>query len=222
MIKRSAVGLLLLLAAACGGKSTPASTATAKPKVSRPPVSGGQVNRPVTGSYTYTLSTISGAALPAGMERIEALTISGDIYTSVISDNKNSNHVTFYRRWTAAGELLESSDAVANASERKCIYRPPIKVIPIPLKTGKLARQAWQSPDLACSGTTDLNVLGPASVSDAKGKTWSTWKVEEVTTSGGGTSTQLHWFSPELGVDIRDQSSSPGQSTLSVLRDYPV
>jgi hypothetical protein len=217
--KRIGVALLLLIAAACGGK-TPSPKASATPAPSRPPVAPGQSNRPLAGSYTYTLSSTKGPAVPQGMQRLETVTISGDRYTSVIGDNENANHVTFVRVWSSTGLTLVSSDAVAGTNERKCAYNPPIRLIPLPLKVEKLPRQTWSSPDLACSGTTDINVIGQETTTDGQGKSWSTWKIEEVTNSGG-TSTQTHWFSPDLGVDIRDQSASSAQTTLSVLRDHP-
>jgi len=217
--KRIVIALALLLAAACSGKSTPPK-ASSSPAATRPPVSDGQVNRPLAGVYVYTLSSVSGAALPPGLERIETVSISGNTYKSLITDNKNANQDTFFRLWTSSAVELAVSDAIVSGGERKCTYTPPIKVVPIPLKIGKLARQSWTSPDLACTGTTDINVISQETVADAKGTKWSTWKIQEVTSSGG-TSTQTHWFSPVLGADIRDQSTSPNESTLSVLSDYP-
>ena len=228
MRKFVAVVLLLLVAAACSKSAEkPKATASAvptaslRPKVSRPPVSAGSVNRPVAGVYVSTLTSLKGPALPSGMERIETITSSGkDVFQSIIGTNKNSNQVIYQRKWSATGVTLLSSDALANGGERKCEYQPPINLFPLPLKDGALEEQHWSDANLACSGTTQITVLGQDTTTDARGKKWSVWKIEEKTNSGGD-STQLHWFSPELGVDIRDQSTSPAQTTLSILRDYP-
>lgn len=221
MTRRVAVVVLLLFAAACSsGKPTPKASTT--PTATRPPVSAGQSNRPLSGVYVYTLTSEKGAKLPAGFERIETISSSGDTYTSAISTNEGPNHVTYTRAWSTSGMTLVTSDAVANGGEQKCAYNPPIQEISLPFKVEKLPRQNWAGgPNFGCSGSTDVNVLGLETVTDGRGTSWSTWKIQEVTNAGSGSSTQTHWFSPVLGVDVRDESASSSLTTMSVLKDYP-
>jgi len=215
--KRVALVALLVLAVACG-KAAPKTTPAAK----RPAVSAGESNRPVSGVYVYTLTSEKGAKLPTGFERIETISSSANTYTSAITSNQGPNHVTYTKAWSSDGLTLVASDITANGSELRCAYNPPIKEVPFPLKVEKLPRQNWAGgPNLNCSGSTDIDVVGQETAYDGRGKSWETWKIVEATTAGTGMSTQTHWFSPDLGVDVRDESASTSLTTMSVLKDYP-
>ncbi len=221
MTKRFAiVALLLTLAAACGGgKAKPSATVGSTPKATRETPPSGQANKPVVGRYVYELKALTGTKLPADFERIDDVTVNGDTVSISTSSNKSPNSVVFNRKFAADGITLVSSKTHTTDRDVPCDYKPPIKVVPFPLKAGTTPTQSWGDA-APCMGKTDVNVMGEEEVADAGGRKWKTWKIEERTTAGG-LSTQLHWFSPELGLDVRNQSTSPNQSTLSVLRDYP-
>jgi hypothetical protein len=208
--KRAAIALLLIFAAACSSKGSPKSS-----------LAPGAVNRPKAGVYVYTLTSTKGPTLPAGLERIETLSVSGDKYTSVISDNKNSNRVTYTRGWSSTGETLIAADVSTQTGGIQCAYNPPPRVLPIPLKVETLPRQTYSAPNLRCAGSKDIKVVGQETVKDGKGHSWSTYRIDERTNESSTSTTQIHWFSPELGADIRSESVSSSLTTLSVLTSHP-
>jgi hypothetical protein len=209
-MRRTAVVVSLIVAAACSSSGSPKSS-----------LAPGAVNRPKPGVYVYTLTSTKGPALPAGLERIETLSVSGNRYTSVISDNKNSNRVTYTRGWSSSGETLVAADVSTPTGSIQCAYHPPPRVLPLPLKIEKLPRQTYTAPNLSCAGSKDIDVVDKETVKDGKGHRWSTYRIDETTIESSTSTTQIHWFSPELGADIRSESVSKSLTTLSVLIDHP-
>jgi hypothetical protein len=228
MTKRFAVVLLaLLLAAACRGKSSPSSSpkasavATVKPQpaVSRPPVTGGAVNRPVAGLYKYLLSGMQGTNVPGGAEIDEQISVSGDIFTSRITNNENPNYSILERHWTASGVLLDRTEThLQGKAASICAFQPPIKVVPLPLTTETLPNQQWGNS--SCSGVTMIKVDGEVTTSDGNGKVWKVWKIEEKTQTPT-IDVQVHYFSPDLGVDVRDERNAQTGGTVTLLTAHP-
>ncbi len=229
-MKRVAVAVLLLLVAtACGSKSpskpstgsAPSASASAsvRPAVSRPPATGGSVNRPVAGTYSYLLSGMQGTNVPTGAQINETISISGDTFTSKITNNENPNYSVLVRQWTASGVLLKQTQThLQTKTAETCAFQPPIKVIPLPLAPATLPNQQWGSS--ACSGVTMIKVDGEQTTSDGNGKVWKTWKIEEKTQTPT-IDVQTHYFSPDLGVDVRDERSAQSGSTVTLLTNYP-
>jgi len=212
--KRVAVFVLLLLVAACSSNSSPKTTAG--PTMA--PVAAGHANRPHAGKYVYSLTGAQGTRVPAGTAITETISSSGDTYTSKITNNQNPNFTVLERKWSSSGVTLDRTEThLQGRPVTTCSFAPPLRVIPIPIKTGALPNQNWGTA--GCSGVTLITVDGQQQIQDGTGRSWTVWKIEEKTQTPT-MDIQTHYFSPQLGVDIRDERSAPS-STVILLTSYP-
>jgi hypothetical protein len=111
---------------------------------------------------------------------------------------------------------------VIGGRERRCTYNPPLEIIHSPIRVESFPRQETGA---LCRGTVDVTVLGRQSVRDANGRTWPTWVIEIASKNGSQTDQEKHWFSPELGRDIRSETATEKidvvDQTAQLLRSYP-
>jgi hypothetical protein len=118
--------------------------------------------------------------------------------------------------------LQLSNETFINDERHACVYDPPLEVLHNPMQVEDFSTQSTATPD--CRETVDVSVVGRDSVKDATGRAWSTWVVE-FSTERGATTEERHWFSPELGRDVRLETTTSGGGTVNqtaqLLKSYP-
>jgi hypothetical protein len=116
-----------------------------------------------------------------------------------------------------------SNETVIGGNRRACSYDPPIEIMHIPIRVEEFREQESGGP--GCEATNAVNVVGREDTEDATGKTWSTWVIERQILSGDRTDEERHWFSPDLGHDVRvetvTESGGRRTETAQLLRSYP-
>jgi hypothetical protein len=211
----------LLLAASCGGGKAASTASPATTGPSRTTPADGRANEPVPGDYVYDLSGRKGTQAPTGTEITETISAEGKIFNSDIRNNRVSSEVKLVRRWENDGIYLTSTVQTVNGQSRTCTFTHPIKLIPLPFKAGKLAEQ--KTTDRGCEGVHNIDVQERTTTADATGRKWTVWKIveSEANLQGIELDQQTHFFSPDLGVDVRTWSDSKASSSQSLLKTYP-
>jgi hypothetical protein len=108
-------------------------------------------------------------------------------------------------RWEPGRVRLVSTVVqLAGLANYACTYNPPPEVLHIPPAPETFPQQSFSGD---CSGTADVTVSGPETVT-AAGRAWRTWKVHatsRITTASGftGTIDTTTWLAPELGQPVR-------------------
>ena len=231
MKKLWAVLVVFVLLAACSSKEPP-------PEPTQPPTpcqaNGGEnqtddpdasspVERPRAGDYVYDFCGLGETRIGDGTQLTEHIAVEGDIYIVDVTNNRNKNTRRYRLRWEEGRVVQLSNVTNIGGSPRGCAYEPPIENIPIPLKVHDLPPQTTGNG--ACEQTLDISVVGRATVEDATGKKWATWIIDYEAESGSRTDQERHWLSPELGHDVRVETTSQSQGnttqTAQLLRSYP-
>ncbi|MEX0874729.1 MAG: hypothetical protein WD646_09075 [Actinomycetota bacterium] len=211
---------LLLVVSACGNDPVDPGT----PAPDRTPGSGtmptappeGGVNRPQTGLYVYELTSTGETEVPAGTKITIDVSADGDLFTTLQTNNRNSNTAAVKEQWDANRVLRISTTVKVGDDEGVCVFEPSVETIRIPLKVEVYPDQEWSGEN--CEGTTTIRVTRQQNVEDAGGRVWPTWKIEEKT-MGESRTHLVRFFSPALGVDIRTEDRR--NLTISVLSSNP-
>lgn len=211
-----------------GGDQPESTQAPAEPQGS----SG--VNPPSDGTYVYDLEGSSTDPFnPAGPPREFAddaeatvdVTHSGDVYTSETTNSESPGVSTTKTKWESSRVLLLSLKTETGGGDFGCVFDPPIVATKLPPAPEAYATQEWQCKDSEGSGSTDITIVGQEDVTDANGKTWSTWKVETHTVfdfgQASGVQDDTRWVAPELGMDVRSEGSSEGEFELGAGQTQP-
>jgi hypothetical protein len=181
------------------------------------------VTRPRVGDYVYDFCGLGDTHVPAGTKFKEHLTTDGDLYTIEVTNNLNGNSRRYQIRWEGNRVVQTSNATTIGGQRRACEYQPPLEILHVPIRVESFASQKTDAA--LCAGTVDVTVLGRQSVRDASRRKWSTWVIEISTRSGARTDEERHWFSTELGRDIRletrTEESGKTDQTAQLLRSYP-
>lgn len=181
------------------------------------------VARPQPGKYVYDLQGVGNTAVPIGTQLTEAVEASGDLYTIVVTNNRNENAQRFQLRWEADRVVQLSNETSIGGERNVCAYDPPLDVLHIPMFAEVFDEQ--QFSNTTCEERIEIEVVDGDSVKDANGKSWDVWVVEIRSEAPGRTDMATRWFSPELGRDIRSRTTTDRGARLDeteqILRSYP-
>lgn len=213
--------------------SSPAVRLRAEPEV---------VRQPAPGDYVYDLTGSGGG--PPGAEQpyppgaVQTYRVSpgaadggGTVYETVQTQAQEpSVRTTVRTRWEPGRVRLLSTAIQVAGQGFSCTYSPPPEILHIPPAAETFPRQSFSG---ACSGTVDVSVTGPETVT-AVGRAWRTWKVRTTsrfTAAGGltGTVDATAWLAPELGqpvktatiLDARAGAMRLSANQTAVLRSHP-
>jgi hypothetical protein len=180
-------------------------------------------NRPRAGTYVYDLIGLgeTRSKVPAGSQLTEQLSVSSDTYTIEITNNQNANTQRIEFRWENERVVRLANETVIGGRRTSCRYDPPLEVLRIPIRQEEYREQEATG----CDETTQISVVGREEIQDTQGKTWETWALELHSESGGRSDQATRWFSPELGREIRTDTTSETpegrNETSQLLRSYP-
>ena len=222
--------------------STPTPAAPPPPPPASPAASD-EVRQPAPGDYVYDLTGsstgLTGVAQPYPPGAVQTVRVgpgvpvAGGTEYEVVQSSPQEPAVrtTVRSRWEpGAVHLVSTVIQLSGLANYPCTYSPPPMVFRLPPVAGTLPQQSFAGD---CSGTLDVEVSGPETVSVA-GRSWVTWKVHSRSTfSMGvgltGTIDTTAWLAPELGQPVKGETAidaqllatrlSARQST--VLRSHP-
>ena len=220
-----------------------ADDAAGTPRVSR--AAEGEVNRPGEGRYVYSYESEStNAATPTASPRRSSpdaeltSTVSHDGDVVVTQEKSSEGPAVATSRWRWDDDKvveLSFETKAGTGAGAGCEFETPIEVLHLPIKEEKFETQEFDGTGTSCDGERTVEVEAQEDTEDANGTRWSTWRirVETQVRSSGVTnrSTIIRWFSPDLGKDVRTETTSEllnpdgdvsarGEST-SVLKTYP-
>jgi hypothetical protein len=224
--------------AASGSTSSGGSTAST-PK----PAAQGGTNPPKDGSYVYRVDGEGTSPFnPTPQKftnetRTDKSSHSGNVYTTETTTSIQAGKSTIRARWEATKVSLLSIVIESQIGTLSCDYTPKPVIAHIPAKVETFPQQPLTGNGNACGGTIDISVLRKENAKDASGKTWSTWlfeiKINSKFTYNGqpitNTSDDKRWISPDLGTEIKTDTTSSTQfganksnsHTTSVLKSHP-
>ena len=222
---------------------SPTITVPSSPAV-RLPAAPETVRQPAAGDYVYDLTGSASRALlgveqpypPGAAENVHvgpgtAAAGGTELEAVQTSPQDPSLSIVVRTRWEPGRvRLVSTVIQVAGAANYACTYNPPPEVLHIPPAPETFPQQSFAGD---CSGTADITVGGPETVT-AAGRAWRTWQVHTVsriTTGAGftGTIDTTTWLAPELGQPVRMVAvvdAQVGATHLSahqtaVLRSHP-
>lgn len=205
--------------------------------------SNGGVKQPRLGTYEYALSGTYSLGSNGGPTAYpKGLTMSVDYVGKDVDPQETGPQFTSRSKFEAAGEttmtitqweprrvLLLYTNIVSD-EENSCTYQPPLEIMRMPIALGKLPRQSWSAS--GCSGSLNVEVLRRQDISTA-GRRWKAWKIryrlEYVLGTLQGTRTDIVWFSPKLGTEVKidrrvrgtDGGDTYEAHQIMYLRRYP-
>lgn len=181
------------------------------------------MSRPKPGAYVYDFVGLGITPVPEGTQLTETIAASGNIDVIDVTTNRNDNQRRIRLQWEADRVVQLSNATVIRGEQKLCEYDPPLEVLHIPLFSENFEDQHFQGS--ACEQTVKISVLDLDSVKDATGRSWPVWQIEVRGESAGRLESETRWFSPELGRDIRvETTTQTGESesqTARVLSRYP-
>jgi hypothetical protein len=230
MQRRFAILILavLLPLSACGsspeGAPDPDAETTDSPTPAADRDAAPQVpERPRSGDYVYEFIGLGTTSVPNGTVLTDAIATSGNDMAITVTNSRNDNVRRIGRRWEEGRVVELSNETVIGGNRRACSYDPPIEIMHIPIRVEEFREQESGGP--GCEATNAINVVGREDTEDATGKMWSTWVIERQILSGDRTDEEKHWFSPDLGHDIRvetvTETGGRRTETAQLLRSYP-
>jgi hypothetical protein len=218
----------------------PASAAPA-PATSQAP--SDDVRQPAPGDYVYDLTGSStgltgvSQPYPAGATQTvrvgPGVAAAGGTEYEVVqtSPQEPAVRTTVRSRWEPGlVRLVSTVIQLSGLANYPCTYNPSPTVFHIPPVAETLPAQSFAGD---CSGTLDVTISGPETVT-AAGRSWRTWKVHSRSTFAmgvglTGTIDTTAWLAPELGEPVKGETAidaqllatrlSARQST--VLRSHP-
>lgn len=225
-----ATTLLVLSSCASDGDleeetSEPRSACETSPPEELDEGSGASANvkRPTPGAYLYDICGLGGTPVQSGTRLTEKIGREGDIDSIEITTNVNDNVRRVLLRWEENRVVQLINGTVIRGVGRRCTYDPPLEILHIPMRAETFPEQ--QSDPTRCQGKINIAVLGRQGVRDATGRTWQTWVIELNGEKEAQTEQEKHWFSPDLGRDIRIEVSTERRDsvnqTAQLLRRYP-
>jgi hypothetical protein len=202
------------------------------------------VRQPAAGDYVYDLTGSSSGALlgveqpyPPGAAQTVHVTPGAaggggvEIETVQTSAQDPGVRVTVRTRWEPGRiRLLSTVIQLPGLANHPCTYNPAPEILHVPPAAETFPQQSFSGD---CSGTVDVSVTGPETVT-ATGRAWRTWKVH--TTSRfkmgaglTGTIDATTWLAPELGHPVRTVTVLDAQAAATrlsahqtaVLRSHP-
>lgn len=204
-----------------GGQATGGSAQQTSAPVQ--PAPEGKINRPRAGTYVYDLDgqasdPLNPAAPPQDYAEDAEATVDvsrdGDINTAQASNTESPGVTTLRSKWEATRVLLLSLKTETPLGDFNCVFDPPMEIAHIPPKVETFPTQNWKCKGEEGQGKTDIQVVGKETVKDAKGKSWSTWKVlvktESTSPDFSIKQDDTRWVSPDLGVEIRSDGKASG------------
>ncbi len=189
------------------------------------PEARAQASRPKPGAYVYDLIGIGFTAgdVPQGTRLTETIQADNNIDTVLITNNVNKNKRRVRYRWESKRVEQLSNETIILGVSRTCVYQPPVEILHLPIRREDYKEQTPQGA--ACERIIEVSVVGTEGVKDATGRVWTTWIINFHSEGGGRALDETRWFSPELGVNIRVESSSETSGarneTAQVLRSHP-
>ena len=182
-----------------------------------------EVKRPRPGEYVYEIVGVGATIVPSGTVIKENLSASGDAYTVDVTNSRNDNRRQIRLRWGSDQVLQLTNDTVVDGERRTCNYNPPLVVLRNPVRAEEYPAQRYSST--TCEREIEVNVIERTSTKDKKGKAWDVWMILVRRDSSGRKDEETHWFSPELGRDIRIETATETQDdynqTAQILSSYP-
>lgn len=196
---------------------SPTITLPSSPAV-RLPAQAETVRQPAAGDYVYDLVGSTSGALP-GVEQpyppgaAQTFRVSlgagaggGTEYETVQTSAQDpSVRTTVRTRWEPGRvRILSTVIEVTGVATYPCTYTPPPEILHLPPVAETFPQQSFSG---TCSGTVDVSVTGPETVT-AVGRAWRTWKVHttsRLTMAAGltGTIDATTWLAPELGQPVK-------------------
>jgi hypothetical protein len=199
--------------------STPTPRARVRPDTS----ASSEVARPRPGAYVYELAGIGGTEVPDGTQLTQTIAASGDVDFITVTTNRNDNTQRLELRWESKRVVQLSNQTTIGGQQRTCVYDPPLEVLHIPMFIEPFDDQTFRGA--ACESKVEIEVVDRDSVKDATGRAWSVWVIETRSEASGRSDMTTHWFSPELGRDIRTQTTTETtdrqDQTEQILSRYP-
>lgn len=223
--------VVLVAFASCESGSDPFATdavGTEEPDATREPSRGQddpptEVKRPKPGEYVYEVIGVGATTVPSGTVITDTLSVSGDIYTIDVTNSRNDNRRQIRLRWEDDRILQLSNDTVVDGERVTCTYEPPLVILHNPVRAEDFPIQRFTSR--TCEQSFEVSVVERTSVKDKKGKAWQVWTIEVLRNASGRRDEETHWFSPELGRDIRletaTQTAADYNQTALILSSYP-
>lgn len=161
--------------------------------------------------------------VPEGTQLTETISPSGNVDVIDVTTNRNDNKRRVRLQWEADRVVQLSNATVIGGEEKVCDYEPPLEILHIPMFSESFEEQHFSGT--ACEQTVQISVLDIDTVKDATGRNWPVWQIEVRSESAGRFESETRWFSPELGRDIRvETTTQTGESesqTARVLSRYP-
>lgn len=203
----------------------PATAAPGSPAAPPPKAASSQVRQPAPGDYVYDLTGsstgLTGTAQPYPPGATQTIRVSpgpaaagGTEYQAVTtSPQEPSVQVTARSRWEPDRvRLLSTVIQLGALASYPCTYDPAPEILRIPPVAGTFPQQSFSGD---CSGTLDVAIAGPESVT-AAGRTWRTWKVHSRSTFAmelglTGSIDATMWLAPELGEPVRAETAIDAQ-----------
>lgn len=218
---------------AAGGARTAAPTAGTTSQTSPPGTQPDGARIPKPGTYVYAVSSPQGGGQETSVEIGPGRTVPGGTELSV----RIGSQVTT-QRWERTRVLLLRLQLSTSEGDVECRFNTSaggLELAHFPYRPETFPRQEWSND--RCSGFHQQQVVGQENLT-VRGRTWSTWKVVTTTrlridlpTEGGTpepgdfTTRQTQWVAPDLGVDVKTESTSQsdGSSDTSTreLTAYP-
>lgn len=203
-----------------GGQNGDGPSRTPSRAQDNPPT---EVKRPRPGEYVYEIVGVGATIVPSGTVIKERLSASGDAYTVDITNSRNDNSQQLKLRWESSRVVQLTNDFVKDGERITCNYNPPRVLLHNPLRAEEYPAQHYTST--TCEQTIEVTVIERTSTKDKKGKSWDAWMIAVTRNATGRRDEETHWFSPELGRDIRIETATETQDdynqTAQILSSYP-
>lgn len=234
LARRFLLILTVVALSACAGEPDPfatsepaaddgAAASTQTPRARQDSGPPSEVKRPPAGDYVYKIVGLGTTTVDENTLLTERVSVAGDEFVIDVSNNRNDNTQQLRLRWEANRVVQLSNDISVDGVRRTCVYEPPLVLFNLPMKSEDLDEQSFDST--RCEQSIAISVTERASVKDDTGRTWATWVIEVLREGRGRTDEETHWFAPELGRDIRVETTSESAEaynhTLRILRSYP-
>lgn len=182
-----------------------------------------EVKRPRAGEYVYEIVGVGATILPPGTVIEENLSASGDAYTVNVTNSRNDNRQQLSLRWESSRVVQLTNEVVRDGERITCTYNPPRVLLHNPLRVEDYPDQRYGSS--SCEQRIEVSVVERTSAKDKKGKAWDVWMIQVRRHASGRRDEETHWFSHELGRDIRIETGTETQNdynqTLQILSSYP-
>ena len=182
-----------------------------------------EVKRPRPGEYVYEIVGVGATIVPSGTVIKENLSASGDAYTVNVTNSRNDNRQQLSLRWGSDRVVQLSNDFVKDGERITCTYKPPRVLLHNPLRVEDYPDQRYSSS--SCEQRIEVAVVERTSAKDKNGKAWDVWMIQVRRHAAGRRDEETHWFSHELGRDIRIETGTETQNdynqTLQILSSYP-